>query len=303
MEIHGLSRGAQSRRERGAQAPTVDTCVLSEGLGFPESPRWHDGAWWVSDLHRRHVLSVDSSGASSVVAEVPGRPSGLGWLADGRLVVVSMADRRLWYVEAGGRLALMADLGAVAQGPSNDMVVGDDDCIYVGHFGHWDGRQYSPAPLALVRWDGEVSVAVAGLEFPNGMVVTPDGSTIICAETYGHRLTAWTRRTDGGLACRRLWADMGAYSPDGMCLDSEGAVWVADPFHRVVLRVSEGGEVLDRIEMGDRGAYACALGGPAGRTLLICSNVGDVAAAYNDTELRMGRLETVVVDVPAVGHE
>jgi sugar lactone lactonase YvrE len=275
--------------------PPPTPTILAEGYGFPESPRWHEGLWWVSDLHRRQVLSVDPAGGSSVVAEVPGRPSGLGWLPDGRLAVASMRERRVLCVDDGGQLSSLADLSKVVLGPINDMVVTDDGHIYVGCFGLWDGQRYGAANLAVVKPDGVVAEAAGGLAFPNGLALSGDGGSIICAETHGHRLTAWDRRDDGSLTARRVWADLGCHTPDGLAIDADGAVWVADPFQRVVLHVAEGGEILDQVEMGGRGAFACALGGTDGRSLLICSNIADVAAAYNNRHLREGRLEVVRV--------
>jgi sugar lactone lactonase YvrE len=277
---------------------TVPKSVLVGGLGFPEGPRWHNGTWWFSDFHRREVMTVDQAGNVKVVAEVAAQPSGLGWLPDGRLVVVSRLDRRVVAVTERGGLETLADLCGVATGPCNDMVVDSQGRAYVGNFGVEGKRGRCVAALALVEPDGNVTTVADGLEFPNGMVISPDGGTLICAETFGHRLTAWDRDSDGRLSRRRLWADVGECGPDGITMDAEGAVWAADPFLGRVVRVAEGGKVLETIWTEGRGAYACMLGGDERTTLLICSNAPD---AYHVPSMREGRLELVDVDVPGVG--
>jgi sugar lactone lactonase YvrE len=273
--------------------------VLLDDLRFPEGPRWHDGRLWFSDMHARRVLAVDLAGRVETIVEVPNEPSGLGWLPDGRLLAVSMKDRRLLRLDPHG-LVEVADLSRVASFHCNDMVVDARGRAYVGNFGFdLHGRaQAVPADLALVHPDGRVEVAAKDLLFPNGTVLTPDGRTLIVGESFGARLTAFDVADDGRLANRRLWAQLaGGAVPDGICLDAEGAVWVASPTTNEVLRVREGGAVAARIA-SDRSAIACMLGGPDRRTLFVCTAKEHDPARTGD---RQGRIELVEVDVPGAG--
>ncbi|MFP6706552.1 MAG: SMP-30/gluconolactonase/LRE family protein, partial [Alphaproteobacteria bacterium] len=209
---------------------TKQTTALLEGLTFPEGPRWHDGRLWFSDFYAHEVVAVDLDGRRETMAEVPGQPSGLGWTPDGRLLVVSMTDRRLLRQDPGG-LMEVADLSGLAGYHCNDMVVDGNGGAYVGNFGYnsHDGDDFKLADLIRVEPDGTASVAAAGLAFPNGSVITPDSGTLIVGETRGHILSAWDRVADGGLSNRRVWADLDGGYPDGICLDTEGAIWVSDP--------------------------------------------------------------------------
>ncbi len=278
---------------------TKQTTALLEGLTFPEGPRWHDGRLWFSDFYAHEVVAVDLDGRRETMAEVPGQPSGLGWTPDGRLLVVSMTDRRLLRQDPGG-LVEMADLSGLAGYHCNDMVVDGDGGAYVGNFGYnsHDGDDFKLADLIRVEPDGTASVAAAGLAFPNGSVITPDGGTLIVGETRGHILSAWDRAADGGLSNRRVWADLDGGYPDGICLDAEGAVWVSDPRNKETIRVLEGGEVTERISTGDYGSFACMLGGGDRRTLFICTCL---QSGPGTAELRSGRIETVQVEVPGAG--
>lgn len=272
--------------------------TLLEGLRFPEGPRWHDGRLWFSDMHDQRVLAVGLDGRCESIVEVPNDPSGLGWLPDGRLLVVSMRDRRLLRLEESG-LVEAADLSAQAAFHCNDMVVDARGRAYVGNFGFdlYGGVKPVPADLALVHPDGRVEVAAERLRFPNGSVITPDGTTLIVGESFGACLTAFEVAEDGRLHGRREWARLERAVPDGICLDAEGAIWVASPISAGVLRVREGGEVTHRIDV-ERQAFACMLGGPERRTLFLCtSNSGDPA----ETHVRHGRIECVGVDVPGAG--
>jgi sugar lactone lactonase YvrE len=273
--------------------------VVLEGLAFPEAPRWHEGRFWFSDMHAHEVMVTDLDGRRETVVEVPQQPSGLGWLPDGRLLVVSMVDRRLLRLDGGG-LTEVADLTPWAGFHCNDMVVDHDGRAYVGNFGfdHYRGQPVTPARLVRVDPDGSVTVVDEHTLFPNGMVVTPDGGTLVVGETYGRRLTAWDRRPDGSLTGRRLFADLAPGVPDGICLDAEGAIWVADPRAHEVLRVLEGGEVTDRVPTGERGAYACMLGGDDRRTLLVCTAL---ASGPVTAQQRAGRIEATRVPVPGAG--
>lgn len=277
------------------------TDVLLEGLAFGEGPRWHDDRLWFSDMHRHIVQALDiSSGEVTTIVEVPGAPSGLGWLPDGTLLVVSMEDRRVVRFE-DGVLREHADLSAWAMFHCNDMVVDAVGRAYVGNFGFDLHGGAAPAPAVMVRVDpdGSARPAVDDLMFPNGTVITPDGSTLIVGESFGARLTAFDVDADGSLSRRRVWAQLdGGAVPDGICLDAEGAVWLASPTTNECVRVLEGGEVTDRVAL-DRGAFACALGGDDRRTLLICSALESDPST--SVALASGRIEAVRVDVPGAG--
>ncbi len=273
--------------------------VLLEGLHFPEGPRWHDSRLWFSDFYAHEVIAVGLDGRRETIVRVPEQPSGLGWLPDGRLLVVSMKDRKVMRLDPDG-LTVHADLGKLAAFHCNDMVVDADGRAYVGNFGfnHYAGEEPQGATLIRVDPDGTAAVAADGLMFPNGTVITPDGGTLIVGETRGKRLTAFDRAADGTLSNQRLWANLDPHYPDGICLDAEGAVWVADPRNNVVLRVREGGKILDRISTGELGAFACMLGGEDRCTLFVCTaEMSGPGAA----EIRSGRIECARVSVPGAG--
>jgi len=275
------------------------TKILLEDLTFPEGPRWHEGRLWFSDFYAHEVIAVDMAGQRETIVKVPGQPSGLGWTPEGRLLVVSMTDRRLLRLDPDG-LVEVADLSALANYHCNDMVVDGDGGAYVGNFGFnsHDGSEFKAADLIRVDPDGGVSVAAEGLAFPNGSVITPDGDTLIVGETRGNILSAWDRAPDGGLSNRRVWANLGGGFPDGICLDANGAVWVADPRNKETIRVLEGGAVTDRISTGEMGSFACMLGGSERRTLFICTCL---QSGPDTAALRSGRIETVEVKVPGAG--
>jgi len=277
----------------------LETTVLLDGLVFGEGPRWHDGKLWFSDMHAHRVMTVDLDGKAETVFEVPGQPSGLGWLPDGRLLVVSMTDRRLLRLDPDG-LAEVADLRELASYHCNDMVVDGLGRAYIGNFGFdlTAGQPPAPAEIILVTPDGDARVVADDLAFPNGTVITPDGRTLIVAESFGRRLTAFQIEVDGSLTQRRLWAELGDAIPDGICLDAEGAIWVASPGSGEVLRVREGGEVADRIKVSTQ-AFACMLGGPQRRTLFVLT--GETAQPEEAGAKASGRVEIVEVDVPGAG--
>jgi sugar lactone lactonase YvrE len=274
--------------------------VVADGFHFLEGPRWRDGRLWVSDMQGDRVVTVTPSGAVEKVVDVPTQPSGLGWLADGRLLVVSMKDRRVLRLE-DGRLVPHADLSRLATFHANDMVVDRSGRAYVGNFGYdyEAGQAFTPAVLALVHPDGRVEAAADDLAFPNGMVITPDGKTLVVAETFAHRLTAFTIAGDGRLSGRRIWASLDEQVyPDGICLDAESAIWVASPLGNEAIRVREGGAVTDRVK-ADRHVIACALGGADGRTLFVMA-----AAAIPHAQARAqkgGCILAATVDVPGAG--
>jgi sugar lactone lactonase YvrE len=273
--------------------------VFVDGLAFAEGLRWRDGQLWFSDMHDDSVWRVAQDGTRHKVCSVPGRPSGLGWLPGGELLVVSMLDRKLLKLGADGVLVDYADLSGVAPRRTNDMIVDGKGRAYVGNFGFDfdEDEPQTPTSLALVTPDGKVSATGPDLVFPNGMVITADGSTLIVAETFAACLTAFDIGSDGVLSNRRTWAGMkdGAI-PDGICIDVEDAVWVASPTTGDCLRIREGGEMTDRIVTG-RQAIACALGG-SDRDILYIATAESVVPE-ECRKARSGRIEMQRVDVPA----
>lgn len=277
----------------------LKTRTLVEGLVFAEGPRWHDGKLWFSDQHAHRVMTVDLKGNTETIVEVPGQPSGLGWLPDGRLLVVSMTDRRLLRLD-GRRLTLVANLKQLASFHCNDMVVDSQGRAYVGNFG-FDldaGKPFKPSEIVLVTPDGDARVVADNLAFPNGTVITPDGHTLVVAETLAQRLTAFDIRPDGSLKRRRIWAQLDQVTPDGICLDAENAIWIASPVGSEVLRVCQGGKVTHRVKIKTP-PFACMLGGPDRRTLFVAT-----AESSNPDEVKAkksGRIEIVRVEVPGAG--
>ncbi len=252
---------------------TREIAPLIDDLGFGEGLRWHEERLWFSDFLNHRVSSIDQDGGDlRVEAELDDRPSGLGWLPDGRLLVVSMHARQIVRREPDGEVLVHADLSGVAVAAANDMVVAADGTAYVGNFGSdlLAGEPPAAAQLAIVGSDGRVRGGPADLEFPNGSVITPDGRTLVIGESLAHRFRAFPIHPDGALGVGRIWADVGARAPDGCTLDADGAIWFADAAGNEVVRVAEGGDVLDTITMPDR-AFACALGGADGRTLFVAT--------------------------------
>ena len=274
--------------------------ILLDGLAFPEGPRWHEGRLWFSDMHDLRVRTLDLDGKSDVVVEVPHAPSGLGWLPDGRLLVVSMEDRRLLRLEPQGRLVQHADLSGLATYHCNDMVTDARGRSYVGNFGYdiHTGAPQRDAEIVLVEADGLARVAAAGLKFPNGTVITPDGRTLIVGESAAARLTAFDIADDGSLTGKRTWAKLEGAVPDGICLDAEGCVWVASPLGTQLLRVAQGGAVTHRVGVSRR-AIACALGGPDRKTLFCATSDSFEPEACRAA--RRGAIEVARVDVAGAG--
>jgi sugar lactone lactonase YvrE len=274
--------------------------TLLTGLAFGESPRWHTGRLWFSDFGAQQVGAVDLSGKQEVIARIAGAPMGLGFLPDGRLLIVSMREGLLLCREHDGRLLTHADLSQLSRSPWSDMVVDGRGNAYIGNLGfNFPEGAFAPGSLVLVTPNGEARQVADGCAFPNGMVVTPDNSTLILAESYGHRLTAFAIDASGNLSNRRLWAVLGDGYPDGICLDAENAVWYADVPARRCVRVCEGGEVVQTIDL-DRGCFACLLGGVDRRTLFL------MAAQYPPTSWgpeakRSGQILATQVPVPGAG--
>jgi len=272
---------------------------LLQGLIFPEGPRWHEGKLWFSDMHAHKVRTVDLAGHAEDVVEVPAWPSGLGWLPDGRLLIVSMTDRKLLRLE-NGQLKTHADISKLASYHCNDMVSDGQGRAWVGNFGYdlLSGGAPKQAELVLVNPDGSARVAADKLDFPNGTVVTADGKTLIVGESMGHRLTAFDIEPDGSLSGRRTFAELGEAVPDGIALDEAGAVWVASPLTKELLRVRHDGGTEECIKC-DSMPIACALGGPGRKTLFVL-----LADSINPDECRAKQsacIETMEVAVGGAG--
>jgi sugar lactone lactonase YvrE len=271
--------------------------VLLTDLAFPESPRWHDGRLWVADWGAEEVVALDLDGRREVVARVPSLMC-IDHLPDGRLLAVSSAQRRLVRQEPDGSLVTHAELEALGTHPWNDIVVDGRGNAYVNNIGFdFPAGEFAPGIVALVTPDGAARQVADGLALPNGMAITPDGATLIVAESYGQRLTAFDVGADGALSNRRTWAAVD-HHPDGICLDAEGAVWYGDVGTSRCVRVREGGEVLQVVDL-DRGCFACVLGGPDRRTLFMTVNEWGDGAGTMGGGPRRGQV--LSVDAPAAG--
>lgn len=273
------------------------TSVLLGGLIYPEGPRWHDGKLFFSDVLGQKVMTVSLDGKSEIIVEVPNQPSGLGWLPDGRLLIVSITDQRLLRLDPEG-VVEVANLSDIASFWLNDMVVDNYGRAYIGNLGFdlLNQAPFSPAEIILVTPEGDKRVVADNMAFPNGSVVTPDGSTLIVAESYGSCLTAFNIEADGSLSGRRIWAKLEANAPDGICLDAEGAIWVASPSSLEVVRIYEGGEISHRIKTS-MPPFACMLGGAHRRTLFILTHNPEMGAKLE----KSGQVEIIEVDVPGDG--
>jgi len=288
-----------------------ETRVLTGGIYFGEGPRWRDGRLWFSDFYAHAVMSVSLAGDLRREFEIDDQPSGLGWMPDGSMLVVSMVKRQVLRRTSDGEISLHADLSAIAGFHCNDMVVDADGRAYVGNFGFdldaaIESRgvesvlaDHPTARLACVSPDGAVSVAAGDMHFPNGPVITPDGKTLILGETLAGCLTAFDIGANGNLTNRRVWASIAPRVPDGICLDAEGAIWVANPIAPECVRIGEGGQVKEVIDTAAP-CYACMLGGDDGRTLFMLtassSNAHEAAATPS------GRILVATVDAPHAGR-
>jgi sugar lactone lactonase YvrE len=273
--------------------------VLMSGLVFPESPRWHDDRLWFSDWGAHEVIAVDLEGNSEVIVRVPSFPMCIDRLPDGRLLIVSASDGLLLRREPDGSLVTHGDLTGLSSHAWNDIVVDGRGNAYVNNIGFEFGGEFAPGILALVTPEGSVRGVAEEVAFPNGMVVTPDNSTLIVAESYGNKLTAFDIAADGSLSSRRVWADLPGGAPDGICLDAENAVWYGDVPNKRCVRVREGGEVLQTIHL-DRGCFACTLGGADKRTLFLVVNEWTGPASTADGS-RMGQVLTAEAPAPGAG--
>lgn len=299
------------------QTPTPrarEATVLAHGFSFLEGPRWHDGRLYASDFFTRQVLVFDDQFTGKAVCNMPGQPSGLGWLPDGSLLISSMLDRRVLRFE-DGHFTEHADLTSLANWHCNDMTVDEAGRAYIGNFG-WDDTasdRIRPTDIHCIEPDGSVSVAATDLVFPNGMAISADGATFYVAETFAARISAFDRASDGTLSNRRTWAAFtseqptsleavcasGVPLPDGLALDAEGALWIGDAGGNAALRVAAGGEILDAVSSGEQASYAVALGGADRQTLFICAAVpygkGDPSERFES------RLLSAPLEVPGVG--
>jgi sugar lactone lactonase YvrE len=274
--------------------------TLMTGIVFGESPRWYDDRLWFSDWGAQEIIAVDLEGTSEVIARMPSFPFCIDWLPDGRLLIVSAHDRLLLRREPEGSLVTHTDLSSLSDHPWNDIVVDGRSHAYIGNIGFdFPGGEFAPGTLALVTPDGSARQVADSLAFPNGIVVTPDNSTLILAESYANRLTAFDIAADGSLSNQRVWADLDGGVPDGICFDAEGAVWYGDVPNKRCVRVREGGEVLQTIDL-DRGCFACMLGGGDRRTLfLVVREWGGMESTAE--EARTGQVLTAPAPAPGAG--
>ena len=272
--------------------------TLMTGIVFGESPRWHDGRLWFSDWGTQEIIAVDLEGNSEVIVDIPSFPFCIDFLPDGRLLIVSASDGLLLRREPDRSLVTHTDLGSLSEHPWNDIVVDGRGNAYVGNIGfEFPEGEFAPGILALVAPDGSARQVADGLAFPNGIVVTPESSTLIVAESYANRLTAFDIEADGSLSNQREWAELGDGVPDGICLDAEGAVWYGDVPNKRCVRVREGGEVLQTIKL-DRGCFACMLGGVDRRTLFMVAQEWGGVEGTDEGE-RTGQVLTA--PAPAAG--
>ncbi|MCH1783643.1 SMP-30/gluconolactonase/LRE family protein [Psychrobacter glaciei] len=288
--------------------------VVVDGFHYLEGPRWYNDALWFVDFYTQGIYRVNDEGVAEEIANVEQQPSGLGWLPDGRMLVVSMKDRKVLRLENDGSLVVHADIWEHCGGHANDMVVSDNGNAYVGNFGFdlMGGADHENTGLVLVKPDGSSQIVAEGLAFPNGMVISADQKTLIVNELFGNKITQFAINEDGSLGEKRDFANFeelgdepnlglrienASILPDGLALDAEGAVWIADTLNQRAVRIAEGGEILETIDTAPDGIFAVALGGQDGKTLFMCAAPDwDEASRKAETKGRM--LSTQV----KVGH-
>ena len=280
--------------------------TLLTGLAFGESPRWHDGRLWFADWGAQEIIAVNLEGKSEVIVKVrfPSFPMCFDWLPDGQLLIVSSRNGLLLRMESGGSLVTHADLSRLSEKghPWNEIVIDGRGNAYINNQGFdFPGGEFAPGTIALLTPDGAARQVADGIAFPNGMAVTPDNSTLIVAESYGNKLTAFDIAADGSLSNRRVWADTGKDHPDGICLDVEGALWYAEVGSKRCVRVRKGGEVLQTIEL-DRGCFACMLGGADRKTLFMVATEWKGAEENMTDGSRTGQILTVRAPAPHAGR-
>ena len=285
-----------SRTDRSSTVDPMTWELVLDGIDFGEGPRWHDGRFWFSDFYQHTISTIDNVGERVVEHANVGRPSGLGWLPDGRLLFVEMESRKVMRVELDGSIVVHADLSTIATGHCNDMVVDRSGNAYVGNFG-FDmeaDADFSVASLALVRPNGATEVVATDLMFPNGSVIVDDGTTLIVGESFGGKFVTFEIDADATLSNRRVWAEVDGMAPDGCTVDAAGGIWFSDALGKQVVRVVEGGEVTHRLTTSDH-TFACMLGGTDGNQLyaLTCADSHPSKAADTAT----GKLWVTTVDV------
>jgi len=275
--------------------------TLLAGRAFVESPRWHEGRLWFSDWLTREIVTVDLRGISEVMYRVPTFPFSMDWLLDGRLLVTS--GTQVLRGQANGLLTPYADAANVCKKGLNEIVVDGRGNAYVNDVGFdlMAGENFAPGIIAHLTADGTIRQVAEGVAFPNGMAVTPDDSTLIVAESYGRKLTAFDIARDGTLSKRRVWADLGNGVPDGICIDADNAVWYGDVPNKRCVRVHEGGEVLQVIDL-DRGCFACMLGGEDRKTLFMMAAEWHGVSKMSPQETRTGTVLTVKAPAPGAGR-
>ncbi|MCB2052142.1 MAG: SMP-30/gluconolactonase/LRE family protein [Novosphingobium sp.] len=278
--------------------------ILAEGFGYLEAARWHDGALYFSDIGHRKVFRMSLDGSHEALFTLAARPSGIGWTPDGEMLVIGMEDNTLNTVGKSGQVIARRELAGLVK-YANDMVVDDSGRAYVSQFGYDLFNHAPPEPTGVITIapDGQISQFGEGLIFPNGIGITPDGKTLVVAESFGFRLSAFDIATDGSLSNQRIFADFGGNQnavTDGLCIDAEGAVWIGMPFAGEFWRVRDGGEITNRIKPKGRYSYCvdCALGGDDGRTLfLLCADTNVERMADNwDSE---ASVQAISVEIPA----
>lgn len=275
--------------------------TIRSGPGYPEAARWRDGALWYVEFFSREVRHTNIAGKEQVVARLEAMPGGLGWLPDGTPLVVSQNDFKVLRIGEDGSTRVHADLSRHCRGAANDMAVDAMGRAYVGHHGFdfFGGAELEPSSLLLVEPDGSVREVADGLIFPNGIAILPGGERLIVAESFANQLTMFDIAEDGSLAKRRVFAELGDDTPDGICCDEAGGVWFASPMTQRFARLDEDGRETDSIATEDgRWAVACALGGPVGTTLLA------LTAATSLEDMPQGKSQVFVemaeVDVKGV---
>jgi len=278
--------------------------LLLDGLSFGESLRWHQDRLWLADWGAQEIVAVDGQGRPEVMARVdfPAFPMSIDWLPDGRLLIVAARYGRLLRQEPDGSLVTHAELSGLSDPghPWNEIVVDGRGNAYLNNQGFdFPGGEFAPGTIAMLKPDGSARLVADGIAFPNGMAITPDNSTLIVAESYGQKLTAFQIAANGGLSQPRVWADLGDGVPDGICLDAQGAIWYADVPNRQCVRVREGGDVLQTIQL-DRGCFSCALGGPNRTTLFMAATHWRGTERMGDAS-QTGQLRTARVPAAGVG--
>ncbi len=279
---------------------SLTTAMLADNFNFLEGPRWHDGKLWLSDMHAETIYTLTEDGQREEIVKIPAKPSGLGFMADGSMLIVSMEDEKLLRLK-DGQLSDHADLSPFVSGLPNDMVVDAQGRAYVGNFGYdlFGGEEPKDAKMVMVTPDGNASVVADGLVFPNGAVITPDGKTLIVAETFAHRLTAFNIEEDGTLTDRRTFGELPDAGPDGICLDVDGGIWVSGFLAGKFFRMEDGGNITHEVAVPGKAAVACQLGGADGKTLFCLTFSGTLEQIEPGN--MFAAVETVKVDSAAAG--